>query len=402
LHATPDRTAPPLAFPARQRGDVTVRSPDRRADRAARPRRRPARVALPLALVLLLSACAGEQTMLDPQGYYARRPDELFRVTFWIAVVVFVLVQGLVIYAAVRFRAKDDDDELPVQVHGNTRLEVVWTVIPALILAAIAVPTVQQIFELDAEPEDAMVVEVIGHRWWWEFRYPDYGITTANEMVIPVDRNIRLEMTSFDVASSTGVIHSFWIPALAGKQDVIPGRITTLNMVAEAPGRYIGMCTEYCGLSHANMRQRAIAVPQSDFDSWVAEQQQGAAVPADGSQEATGRDLFANHCAACHNIREAAASGPDAFANATGPDLTHLMSRKEFAGAIFDLYLREDPNDPNSPHTDTVDVDLLRAWVEDAPSLKAMRPEQGYSMIPFTNLSDAELDAIVAYLLTLR
>jgi cytochrome c oxidase subunit II len=302
----------------------------------------------------------------------------------------------------VRFRAKDDDDELPVQVHGNTRLEVVWTVIPALILAAIAVPTVQQIFELDAEPEDAMVVEVIGHRWWWEFRYPDYGITTANEMVIPVDRNIRLEMTSQDIASSTGVIHSFWIPALAGKQDVIPGRITTLNMVAEAPGRYIGMCTEYCGLSHANMRQRAIAVPQSDFDSWVAEQQQGAAVPADGSQEATGRDLFANHCAACHNIREAAASGPDAFANATGPDLTHLMSRKEFAGAIFDLYLREDPNDPNSPHTDTVDVDLLRAWVEDAPSLKAMRPEQGYSMIPFTNLSDAELDAIVAYLLTLR
>lgn len=155
-----------------------------------------------LAVAVLLAACSGDQTMLDPAGYYAERPDSLFVTVMWIALFVFIFVQGLILFTVFRFRRKGDaDDEVPAQVHGNTRLEIVWTVIPALILSAIAVPTVQQVFELTATPDDAMVVEVIGHRWWWEYRYPDSGIITANELVIPEDTNITLEMRAEESGS---------------------------------------------------------------------------------------------------------------------------------------------------------------------------------------------------------
>ncbi len=139
-----------------------------------------------LALGLVLTACGNApQSALDPQGPFAQKPDDLFRIVFWIAVVVFVVVQGLILFTAVKFRAKKDDDTLPVQVHGNTKLEIFWTLIPAMILAGLAVPTVKMIFELDAKPENAMTIEVIGHRWWWEYRYPGEDIITANELVIP-------------------------------------------------------------------------------------------------------------------------------------------------------------------------------------------------------------------------
>jgi cytochrome c oxidase subunit 2 len=380
-----------------------VRSTTRRARPSARPtNRKLARTGLLAGLAVLLGACSGDQSMLDPAGPFAAKPDSLFTLVFWIAVVVFVLVQGLIIYTAVKYRAKDGDDELPVQTHGNTRLEIFWTVVPALILAGIAVPTVQQVFDLAEEPEGAMTVEVVGHRWWWEYRYPDAGVITANELVIPVDTPIRLEMTSEDPAADTGVIHSYWVPALAGKQDVVPGRVVTLNMQADEPGRYLGQCTEYCGLSHANMRNRAVAMEQADFDEWLANQQQAAVEPEEGSLEAQGAELFSNNCAACHQIRSEPVTGESTATSMTGPNLTHLMTRKEFAGAIFDLYLREDPSDPNSPFTDEVNVEQLRAWVQNAPSQKAMRPEQGYSMPSFANLPDEQIDALVAYLTTLE
>ena len=294
-----------------------------RRDRV-RARRRPARVVLPALLVLLLAGCSGEQSMLDPAGPYAEDPDNLFRLTFWIAVAVFVLVQGLIVYTAFRYRQKDDDDSLPVQTHGNTRLEIFWTVVPAIILAAIAVPTIQQVFDLAEEPDGALTVEVIGHRWWWEYRYPDTGVTTANELVIPEDRPIRLEMTADDPAADSGVLHSYWIPALAGKQDVIPGRTVTLNMQADDPGRYLGQCAEYCGLSHANMRNRAVVVTEDEFDTWIGEQQQPAVEPEEGSLEAQGRQILlgetgAANCAACHNIRTQAVDGESGFSDFTGP-----------------------------------------------------------------------------------
>ncbi len=370
--------------------------------RAGTTRRRLVRTGLLLAVAAVLSACSGDQSALNPQGPYAQKPDDLFQIVFIIAVVVFVLVQGLIIFTAVRFKAKDGDDTLPVQVHGNTRLEIFWTVIPALILAGISVPTIQQIFDLDERPDDAMVVEVIGHRWWWEIRYPDSGIITANEMVIPEDVPIRLEMRAEEEGrADNGVIHSYWIPALAGKQDVVPGRVVTLNLQADHPGRYLGQCAEYCGLSHANMRNRAVVLTQADFDQWVLDQQAGAAVPEGDAMAMAGRDVFQNTCAACHQIRENSVASADDFVANRGPNLTHLMSRKEFAGAIFDLYVP----DGNGGYTDEVNVEQLRAWILNAPSQKAMRPPD-VGMPSFAEggdaLTDDELDQLIAYLTTLE
>lgn len=355
-------------------------------------------------VAVLLAACSGEQSVLEPAGYYAERPDDLFQLVMWIALFVFVFVQALILVTVIRFRRKSGDDEVPKQVHGNTRLEIVWTVIPALILAGIAVPTVQQVFELSEQPDDAMVIEVIGHRWWWEYRYPDSGIITANELVFPVDTDIYLEMRAEESGSpERGVIHSYWIPALAGKQDVFPGRVSTLNMRADEPGRYLGQCGEYCGLSHANMRNRAVVLTQEEFDQWVADQQAPAVEP-DGSDPmvAQGQEAFQTNCAACHQVRDQAVASADDLTAFIAPNLTHLMSRKEFAGAIFDLYQREDPDDPNSAFTDEPNVEQLREWVRNAPAQKAMRANEGIGMPSFASLPDEEIDALVAYLLTLE
>jgi len=350
---------------------------------------RPARIALLAASVLLLAACSGDQSALAPAGPYAQRPHDLIIYVFGTAVAVFVLVQGLILYTSFRFRRREGDDSLPEQVHGNTKLEIVWTLIPAVILAAIAVPTVQMIFEQMDEPEgEYLTVEVIGHRWWFEYYYPDYDIYTANEMAIPVGVPVRLEMTAADLARAPdlGVIHSFWIPRLAGKQDLVPGHTTYLNLQADEPGRFIGQCAEYCGLSHANMRARVEAMEPADFQAWIAAQQTPAAVPAAGSLEARGRELFGDlgarqACASCHQAWE----GNGLRGPAQGPDLTHLMSRLEFAGAIHDL----------TPEN-------LRSWLADPNAMKPMQYEVNGIGMPNLNLSEDELDALTAYLLTLR
>jgi cytochrome c oxidase subunit 2 len=353
------------------------------------PRGRPARAAALLALGLLVAACSGEQSALDPAGPYAQRPHDLILWVFGIAAFVFVLVQGLILYTSWRFRRREGDDSMPEQTHGNTKLEVVWTVIPAIILAAIAIPTVQMIFEQMAEPEgEFLTVEVIGHRWWFEYYYPEYGIYTANEMAIPVGVPVRLEMTATDPARAAdlGVIHSFWIPRLAGKQDLVPGHTTYLNLQADAPGRYIGQCAEYCGLSHANMRARVVALEPAEFAAWIAAQTTPAAVPAAGTLEARGRELFGDlgarqACASCHAVWE----GDGPRGPGVGPDLTHLFSRTEFAGAIHDL----------TP-------ELLRAWLANPNALKPMQYDVNGIGMPNLNLTDEELDALVAYLQTLR
>ncbi len=357
-------------------------------------RRRTTSIVLVAALGLLLSACSNApQSALDPKGPFAERPDNLYRVVFWIAVGVFVLVQGLVIYVAVRFRERPDDDAMPVQVHGNTALEVAWTAIPALILAAIAVPTISMIFDMRDTSTEAYEIEVIGHRWWFEYRY-EGGVVSANELVIPVGEPVRLAMRSEESGSvDNAVIHSFWIPALAGKRDVVPGRVSYLNLQADEPGRYLGQCAEYCGLSHANMRARAVALSRPDFDAWLEAQSRPAADPDDAlAQE--GRELFlANSCVGCHAINGTSAQG------ITGPNLTHLMDRKEFAGAVLDLYRR----DADGNFTDEPNTELLRQWVRCAPDLKAMRPAFGVGMPCFTDsLSEADAEAIVAYLITLK
>lgn len=345
---------------------------------------------------LAVTACGAEpQSALDPKGPFARKPDDLWQLVFVIAIVVFVIVMGLIVYTIVSFRERPDDTALPVQTHGNTRLEIMWTVIPALILAGIAVPTVQTIFELDAEPADALTVQVIGHRWWWEYRYPGMGpdggdIVTANEMVIPVDTPVRLEMTAQEQGTAqNAVIHSFWIPKLAGKQDVVPGRITTLNLQADEEGRYLGQCAEYCGLSHANMRARVEAVSSADFEQWLADQAQPAAEP-EGDLAREGKQVFfreGSSCVGCHTLNARDVERP--AEGITGPNLTHLMSRQEFAGAIFEL------NEEN-----------LTAWLENPSAMKPMRPDFGVGMPDLFDETDPEaqreIEALVAYLLSLQ
>ena len=337
-----------------------------------------------VSLALLVTACAGDQSALDPRGPFAQAPHDLIIPVTVIAVAIFIVVQGLIIYAVVRFRERPDDDgSLPKQIHGNTRLEIVWTVIPALILAVIAVPTVRGIFEQMAEPAgDHLTVEVIGHRWWFEFYYPDSDVYTANEMVIPVGTPVRLEMTATDPARDPrlGVVHSFWVPKLAGKQDLVPGQTTYLNIQADEPGRYLGQCAEYCGLSHVNMRVRVVAKEPAEYEAWVAAQSQPATVPEPGTLAAEGAEVFEASCAACHQVWD----GTGARAPSIGPDLTHLMSREEFAGAIHDL------NEQN-----------LREWLRDPVAMKAMQPERGIGM-PNLGLTEDQIDALIAYMMLLE
>jgi len=256
-------------------------------NRALRLLRRVAFV-LPL-LVLVASACSPEhypQTALRPLSDYAKIGYDIQTTTFKWALAVFVLVEGALLYAIFRFRGRPDDPE-PRQVHGNTTIEIVWTVIPALILAAIAVPTVRGIFETNALPTgDVLKVEVVGHQWWWEFRYPDLNLTTANEVHIPVGQTVSFHMSTADV------VHSFWPPRFAGKRDVFPNRETRLWFKAEATGEYPGQCAEFCGIEHGRMAFRVKAQTPEEFQAWVAHMQtlgpkQQAAAPADSVQTAS-------------------------------------------------------------------------------------------------------------------
>lgn len=325
--------------------------------------------ALSATLFLFLVACAenAPQDTLEPKGDVARRIADLINPVFVVAGVVFVLVEGLVIIAVLKYRARPDSPE-PEQIHGNTRLEVGWTLAPALILVAVAIPTIATIFDLARRPDNPVNVTVIGHQFWWEYRYDDLGVVTANELRMPVGRPVELTLESEDV------IHSYWIPALAGKQDVVPGRQNRMHLEADAPGEYLGQCTEFCGDSHANMRAKAIAMTPQDFDAWVAGQR-AAAVPAAGTSGEEGAAVFLQRgCGSCHTV--AGVSEGD-----VGPNLTHFASRTSFAGSIFD---NTDAN--------------LRKWLADPQGVKPGNK----MLIPGGRLSPDEITKLIAYLNTLR
>ncbi len=319
------------------------------------------------AFSLLGAACAptdaGPQDYLSPEGPIAERADDLWDLTFAIAVIIFVIVEGVLVYTIVRFRRRPGRPA--AQFHGNTKVEVVLTLIPTLILAGLAIPTVKAIADLADIPPDAMKVNVVGRQFWWEYEY-DNGVITANEMHVPTRTPIQLTLEGGDV------IHSFWIPKLTGKQDVVPGRTNSMQFIADEPGEYWGQCTEFCGLSHANMRLRVIAQEPAEFERWLEEQQE----PADRSvsgEPLRGQQIFMKQCATCHAIQ-----GTDAQAR-TGPDLTHFASRETFAGAMFEN-----------------NTENLKAWIDDPPAVKpgALMPDYG--------LTADEIDAVVAYLQTLE
>jgi cytochrome c oxidase subunit 2 len=349
-------------------------------------------VLLFVAAALLLAACAGDdptnlgrvvdgdlpQNSLNPAGPTADKIDSLFWLVFWIATGVFVLVTAALVFAIVRFRHRPGKDRQIKQLHGNTRLEIAWTIAPALLLAFVAVPTLSTLFEVRADPDpadNALEIEVIGHQWWWEFRYPGYGFTTANEMHIPEDRVIHLNLTSADV------IHSFWVPRLSGKRDAVPGRISNITFQASEPGWYVGQCAEFCGLAHADMRQRVLVQSASEFEAWATAQATPAVVPEGDTAEARAWETFSTVCAACHAV-----NGTDATAQ-FAPNLTHFASRTSFAGATID----------NT-------VDHLRQWLDDPSSLKPMRPElndpaNGRILgMPDFGLTDEQIQDLIALL----
>jgi cytochrome c oxidase subunit 2 len=380
------------------------------------------RTRLPLLLglvgfALLAGACGRgdlpQDTLSNLKGPEARQIDKLWDLVLPIGTVVFFLVQGLILFVVLRFRARSEDDQ-PKQVHGNAKLEIGWTVLPALILVVIGVFTVVTVFDINkrADGEEVLQVKVTGHQWWWEYEYPDQGIVTANELVIPAGRTVQLQMTSADV------IHSFWPPKLAGKVDVVPGRINYMRVNADKPGDYSGQCAEYCGLSHANMRLRVIAKSTDDFEAWVENQQQDAkpapttttteavtTTTVEGSttqtadtksivddsdkiavgtdpefDQANGAALFvAKGCSGCHSI-----NGLEGANGKVGPNLTHLFDRSRFAGAVFEL------NDRN-----------LRRWLRNPPAMKPMDPENNQGM-PNLGLTEDEITQLIAYLETLK
>jgi cytochrome c oxidase subunit 2 len=332
--------------------------------------RRGVRLAVVLVLAgLAAAACApnAPQTTLDPQGPNAKTISHLIDPVFWVAGVVFVLVEGMAVIFVIKYRDRGEKSPEPVQIHGNSRLEVGWTLIPAAILVAVAIPTIATIFKLSHKPANAINVTVTAHQWWWEYKYPDLGVVTANELHMPVGKPLEITLIGADV------IHSFWVPALAGKTDVVPGRTNHMNMSGSTVGTFLGQCTEFCGLSHANMRLKAFVQTPQDFQSWVDAQRQAAAAPPAGSPGEAGLALFTTKgCSGCHTV-ESVSTGK------VGPSLTHLQSRTSYAGAMF----------PMNP-------DNLSTWLKNPPGVKPG------SKMPNLNLSGDEISKLVAYLETLK
>jgi len=323
---------------------------------------------LVLAAVVVLGGCAFD----GPMSTFVARSDlnrsilSVYKIIIWATSIIGLLVFTLLAVILLRYRDRPGAP-LPRQIHGHTAMEISWTIAPALILLIIAIPTIQVIFKTQsaAAPKNALEVSVRGWQWWWEFRYPTLDVVTANEVHLPVGRPIVFLMEGPDV------IHSFWIPQLGGKRDVVPGRINRITLTPEAPGEYMGQCAEFCGASHANMMLRVIVEEPAAFDTWVAAQKAPAPEPA--GDAATGKDIFAKSaCVGCHTIRGVSAG-------VLGPDLTHFGSRKLFGAGMWDT-----------------NVEKVAAWVKDPPRLKPG------SKMPNLHLSDADSKAVAAYLVGLK
>jgi cytochrome c oxidase subunit 2 len=328
-----------------------------------------ARRALLSSLPALAGCTWGPMTTMAPKSDFAGWIHTLYlQVLGWdgLILTVVVVAVGLALF---RHSARAGDLAEPPQTHPHVGLEVAWTVGPALVLLAIAVPTIRTTFRAQPRtpPPDALRVDVTAHQWWWQIDYPRLHVTTANEIHLPVGRRVWFRLRSGDV------IHSFWIPQLGGKRDVVPGHTNTLTLTPEVAGVYLGQCAEFCGLSHANMRLRVFVEPAAAFQAWTRRQQAPPATPgrpAVGTTEvAAGARLFASSpCVTCHAIRGVATQ-------TVGPDLTHFASRTTLAGGTLE----------NTPAN-------LGAWLRDPERLKPG------ARMPRLPLTDAQVRELVAYL----
>jgi cytochrome c oxidase subunit II len=325
-----------------------------------------------LAGVLLLATACGwrlwdnPMTTVRPRSDFGRWIDDIFMLISWTTLVIFIAVEGLLLYCCWRFRERPGATA-PAQTHGHTPLEISWTVAFALVLLIIGIPTIRIIFKTQEAPAaTSLRVDVVAHQWWWEFKYPALNITTANELHLPVGQTVSFALHAPDV------IHSFWIPYLGGKRDVVPHRVNHLIMTPEVPGEYPGQCAEYCGMSHANMRLRAIVHPKGEFEQWAKAQLAPPVEPADPLAQ-QGKEIFAKSaCVGCHTIGGVSAGQ-------IGPNLTHFASRKTFAGSLMQ----------------TTPENLVK-WIENPSHVKpgALMPDLG--------MRGDQSKALAAYLLSLK
>jgi cytochrome c oxidase subunit 2 len=356
---------------------------------------------------LLASADASAQNLsiFDPVSPPAESIRQLSVLVLAICAFIFLAVEGILVYAIIRFRRRAATgivpgadatglasssetarggrvgETEPPQVYGSKPIEIAWTAAPALVVFVLVLVSARTLWEVNRSPpqphedDNTLFVTVVGRQWWWEYTYDHYngrklGFTTANELHIPaseqgVDRPVFLTLKSADVA------HSFWVPRLAGKTDCIPGRINSMWFQTDRPGLYVGQCAEYCGTQHAKMLLRVYVDPPQKFESWLENQRKPAVEDANVS---SGRSTFlAQSCVNCHRVRGTAAQGTYA------PDLTHLMSRETLAAGMV----------PNKPED-------LRRWVADPQPIKPG------CLMPAFGLGDRERDDIVRYLLTLH
>jgi cytochrome c oxidase subunit 2 len=383
--------------------------------------------------VVALAGCASDapQDTWQPAGENAQKIHDLQWPIFAIAGVVGITV--FTVIAVVIFRYRDRGQEMPEQTHGRPALEIGLTILPAVLLLGIAVPTVRVVFDLAESDDTECVINVTGQQWWWEYDYPAGNcggvdipepIITSGELVIPADTRVLLTVTSRDV------IHSFWIPSLNGKKDAVPGRTHYLRMQADAPGIYDGQCTEFCGLSHARMRQAAVALEATDFATWVNNQLAPYEPPTD-EVALEGEGTFIAQCSRCHQVNGLTQqqgedvvpvlAQPDQYVvSGAAPNLTHLMTRSTFAGAAFDLRTQEckdrlysaSPEEFGAEYLkgvtgDCLDESALRQWLRNAPAMKPMFADPAnlestgglYRGMPNLNLNDDQIDQLIAYLI---
>ena len=308
-----------------------------------------------------------------PEGTPARSIFGLSMLVLAICAAIFIIVSGLLLYTLIRYRHRSTDSERePAQIYGSNQVELSWTVIPVLIIVVLFLATARVIFitEQARKPAAALDVVVIGHQYWWEYRYPRLGIVTANELHVPVSDPSHPTPTYLTM-SSADTDHSFWVPELAGKMDLIPNKVNTMWIDPEKPGLYLGQCAQYCGTQHAKMLIRVYADAPATFAAWVAAQQHPAIQSAAASE---GSAVFQhNACVSCHTISGTTAKGT------FGPDLSHVASRATIASGSV----------PNTPEN-------LRAFVDDPAHFKPG------ALMPAMHLSDHDLNAVTQYLLTLR
>ncbi|WP_394936190.1 cytochrome c oxidase subunit II [uncultured Ilumatobacter sp.] len=394
------------------------------------PCARIARLSAVAMLAAIVAGCAQDapQDTWQPAGSNARQINDLDIWVFSIAGIVGVAVFSVLGFAVWKYR--DRGQPIPEQTHGKPALEIGLTILPALILIGIAIPTVGTIMDLNKTDDTECVINVTGQQWWWEVDYPvqdgcggiEEPIVTSGQMVIEAGSNVLVRGTSRDV------IHSWWIPRLNGKRDMVPGRIHTVRLEADEPGIYAGQCTEFCGLSHANMRMEVIAMEPDDFAAWKANQLEAYASPAVGTLAAEGEATFITQCSRCHQVDGLTDSGgelvvarPDQNVwSGAAPNLTNFMTRNTFAGATWNLLSNEcwpdvweaDSSEVGAAYLEGVSDSCLnevelREWLRNAPAKKPMYtdPESLEETdglprgMPYLALSEDQIDQLIAYLL---